>query len=262
MPSTKAKSGCEHLKGAVNSFILRQLQTKKALVFALMDSENIGPDYSGTLAPKVVKAGVDAILVGGSTAVDQLTLYSVIESIKANVTVPVILFPGNVTGVSPNADAILFASLLNSTDPYFITGAQALGSLLIKKYKIEALPTGYIIAGEGGAAGFVGRIHPFPHDKPELVALYALAAQYLGMRFVYLEAGSGASASIPIKTIQAVRKLFDGILIVGGGIRDAGSASSAVRAGADIIVVGNLIETQEFENTLRHIALAVHHIKR
>jgi len=250
------------LKNAVNSYIQDQLKSKKALVFALIDSENVGPNESRTLAVKVVKAGVDAILVGGSTAVDQLTLHSVIEAIKGNVTVPVILFPGNVTGVSPNADAILFASLLNSTDPYFITGAQALGSLLVKKYGIEALPTGYIIAGEGGAAGFVGRIHPFPRDKPELVGLYALAAQYLGMRFVYLEAGSGAGTNIPVQTIQVVRKLFEGTLIVGGGIRDADRATAAVKAGADIIVIGNLIETGDFENTLRDIALAAHQAVR
>jgi phosphoglycerol geranylgeranyltransferase len=247
------------LKHAVNSYILKALKARGALVFTLIDSENITLSRVGPLAVSLVKAGADAILVGGSTAVDQLTLCSIVERIKKDVTIPVILFPGNVTGVSPNADAILFSSLLNSTDPYFITGAQALGSLLVKKYKIEALPTGYIIAGEGGAAGFVGRVQPFPCNKPELVALYALAAQYLGMRFVYLEAGSGANSAVPTETIRTVRKLYEGVLIVGGGIRNEQTAASAIEAGADIIVIGNLIETPDFEMTLEQISRAAHY---
>ena len=246
------------MKSTVDSYIHRRLKTSKALVFALFDSENIGPRESEALAKKVAEAGVDAILVGGTTAMDQLSLYDVIRHIKNVVTLPVILFPGNVTGVSQNADAILFASLMNSEDPYFITGAQALGSLLVKKFKIEPLPTGYIIAGEGGAAGFVGRVRGFPPHKPGLVALYALAAQYLGMRYVYLEAGSGASREIPKETIKTVRQLYEGTLIVGGGIRDEGTARSAVEAGADIIVIGNLLESKGFETTLKHISATAH----
>ncbi len=261
-PSTKARSGPSQLKHAVNDYIAKQLKSKTALLFALIDSENFKPEETEGLAIKVANAGADAILIGGSTATDQLTLSSTVKHVKSVVTIPVILFPGNVTGVSPYADAILFASLLNSSNPYFITGAQALGSFLVKKYDIEALPTGYIIAGEGGAAGFVGNIQSFPRDKPELVALYALAAQFLGMKFVYLEAGSGASENISNTTIATVRKLYDGTLIVGGGIRDEQTAIRAVEAGANIIVVGNLVETPNFEKTLKHIALAVHHSKR
>jgi phosphoglycerol geranylgeranyltransferase len=246
------------LRSKVGSYILKELKSKKALIFALLDSENISPYESALLARKIANAGVDAILVGGSTAVDQLNLDAVVRYVKKTVTIPVILFPGNVTGVSPSADAILFASLLNSSDPYFIIGAQALGSLIVKKYNLETLPTGYIIAGEGGAAGFVGRIHPFPQNKPELVALYALAAQYLGMKYVYLEAGSGASSAIPAETIAKVRRLYKGLLMIGGGIRDQRTATAAINAGADILVVGNLIETQGFEDTLKQISLVAH----
>jgi phosphoglycerol geranylgeranyltransferase len=246
------------LRSKVNSYILKELKSKKALVFALLDSENISPDESALLAAKITKAGADAILVGGSTAVDQLQLEVVVKKVKNNVTIPVILFPGNVTGVCPSADAILFTSLLNSSDPYFIIGAQALGSLIVKKYDLETLPTGYIIAGEGGAAGFVGRIHPFPKNKPELVALYALAAQYLGMKYIYLEAGSGVSTAIPAETIVMVRRLYGGLLMVGGGIRDQATAAITIKAGADILVVGNLIETQGFEATLRRISQVAH----
>jgi len=250
------------LKRAVSSYIAKRLQTRKALLFALIDSENVSPSGSEKIAKSIAKAGADAILVGGSTATDQLGLHAVIEHIKSVVTIPVILFPGNVTGVSPNADAMLFMSLLNSNDPYFIIGAQALGALLVKRYDIETLPTGYIIAGEGGAAGFVGRIHAFPQDKPELVALYALAAEYLGMRYVYLEAGSGVGNNISDETVKSVRRLYDGTLIVGGGIRDASTARAKVLAGADVVVVGNLLEAANFEATLTRIAKSVHNVGR
>jgi phosphoglycerol geranylgeranyltransferase len=186
--------------------------------------------------------GAPAILVGGSSAIDQLELAKVLSDIKSHVTVPVILFPGNVTGVSPKADAILFSSLLNSDSPYFITGAQALGALAVKKYGIEPLPTAYIIVGEGTAAWFVGRAKGIPFHKPNIAVMYSLAAQYMGMRFVYLEAGSGASQSVPAEMVAAVRKQYEGMLIVGGGIRTPDAAGEIASAGADMIVVGTMIE--------------------
>jgi phosphoglycerol geranylgeranyltransferase len=163
-------------------------------------------------------------------------------SIKSTISIPVILFPGNVTGVSPNADAILFTSLLNSEDPYFISGAQALGALLVKKYKIEPLPTGYIIIGENTTAWFIGRAKGIPFEKSNIAVMYSLAAQYLGMRFVYLEAGSGAKKNVSPEMISNVRKYFDGLLIVGGGIRDSAIAKDLVDAGADILVISTLLE--------------------
>jgi phosphoglycerol geranylgeranyltransferase len=246
------------LLGRIAKYIDDQLSSKGALVFALIDSGNHPPETAAQIATKAQVAGCDAILVGGSTAIDQIALNRTVQAIKNNVTVPVILFPGNVTGISPNADAILFTSLLNSDDPYFIIGAQALGSIMVKEHSLEPLATGYIIAGEGGAAGFVGQARRFPPNKPELVALYALAAYYLGMRYVYLEAGSGAESTIPPNTIRAVRKLFDGVLIVGGGIKDEKSARVSIESGADIIVIGNLLETQQFMPTLKTITDIAH----
>jgi phosphoglycerol geranylgeranyltransferase len=132
--------------------------------------------------------------------------------------------------------------LLNSEDPYFISGAQALAALLVKKYKIEPLPTGYIIIGENTTAWFVGRAKGIPFEKNKIAVMYSLAAQYLGMRFVYLEAGSGAQKSISPQMVSSVRKYFDGLLIVGGGIKDSVVAKELTDAGADILVIGTLIE--------------------
>jgi phosphoglycerol geranylgeranyltransferase len=216
------------------------LRKHKKLCFALLDSENY--DDVGSVARKVENLGASAILVGGSSAIDQLDLDKLVLSIKSTISIPVILFPGNVTGVSPNADAILFTSLLNSEDPYFISGAQALGALLVKKYKIEPLPTGYIIIGENTTAWFIGRAKGIPFEKSNIAVMYSLAAQYLGMRFVYLEAGSGAKKNVSPEMISNVRKYFDGLLIVGGGIRDSVIAKELADAGADILVIGTLLE--------------------
>ena len=216
------------------------MRKHKKLCFALLDSENY--DDVGSVARKVENLGASAILVGGSSAIDQLDLDKLVLSIKSTISIPVILFPGNVTGVSPNADAILFTSLLNSEDPYFISGAQALGALLVKKYKIEPLPTGYIIIGENTTAWFIGRAKGIPFEKSNIAVMYSLAAQYLGMRFVYLEAGSGAKKNVSPEMISNVRKYFDGLLIVGGGIRDSVIAKELADAGADILVIGTLLE--------------------
>jgi phosphoglycerol geranylgeranyltransferase len=208
----------------------------------------------------VEKCGAKAILVGGSTAVDQLELDAVVRSIKTSVISPVILFPGNVTGVSPSADAIFFSCLMNSDNPYFITEAQALGALAIRKYNLEAIPMAYLIVGDGGAAGFVGRAKGIPPNKPSLAAMYALAAQYFGMRFLYLEAGSGVDSKVSEKMIATVRKVYVGTLIIGGVIRTPDDAKVAAGAGADIIVIGTMLEDKDFEKTLTDICQAVSHV--
>ncbi len=197
--------------------------------------------------------------MGGSTAVDQIELEEVVKTIKKTVTSPVILFPGNVTGVAPSADAIFFSCLMNSENPYFITEAQALGALAIRKHDIEAIPMAYLIVGDGGAAGFVGRARGIPPHKPGLAAMYALAAQYFGMRFLYLEAGSGADGRVSQAMIAAVRKVYEGTLIVGGGITSVEAAEAASKAGADVIVVGTMLENGNFEPLLTKICKAISH---
>lgn len=227
-------------RGKVEQYLNEEIKKWGTICLPLIDSEN--SSNAAVVAKQVVDMGASAILVGGSSAIDQIELAKVVTEIKSNITVPVILFPGNVTGVSPNADAILFSSLLNSENPYFITEAQALGAVAVKKYGIEPLPTAYIIIGEGTAAWFVGRARGIPFHKPNIAVMYSLAAQYMGMRFVYLEAGSGAAQNVPPEMVAAVRKHYEGTLIVGGGIRTAETAGQIAQAGADIIVIGTMIE--------------------
>lgn len=243
--------------GPIEQRLQKEIKEKGTICLALIDSENFSPKKAADTAKKAQSCGVNGILVGGSTAIDQMELSNIIKEIKNHITIPVMLFPGNVTGVSPYADAILFISLLNSDDPYFITGAQALGALLVKKYNLEAIPVGYIVIGDGGAIGFVGKIRKLPPEKPNLAAMYALAAQYMGMRFVYLEAGSGVETKISARVVKAVKNVYEGTIIAGGGIRKADDAREVAEAGADVIVVGTLLEYENFENELKKIVNAI-----
>ena len=212
------------------------------IIFVLIDSEVSNIKSSVKLAKDAEKLGAASILVGGSSATDQMEMAEVVGSIKKVVKIPVVLFPGNVTGVVPQADAILFSSLLNSENPYYISQAQALGAPNVLKFGLEALPTAYLVIGEGTSAWFVGNLRGIPFEKPKIAAAYALSAQFLGMRFVYLEAGSGAKQSITPEMVRTVRKFFKGFLIVGGGIKDVKTAKSLSKAGADGLVIGTLLE--------------------
>lgn len=208
----------------------------------LFDPEKLTPASARQLALQVKKAGTAAAMVGGSTSTSVYQLDSIVRAIKST-KLPVILFPNDVAGLSQYADAVFFMSLLNSMNPYYLSGAQALGAPLVKRYRLEPIPLAYLIIGEhGGAAGFVGNANPIPYDKPELAAIYALAAEYLGMRFVYLEAGSGAKRTVPPQMVQAVKKGCRMHIIVGGGITTPSQAKSLVSAGADLIVTGTIAE--------------------
>jgi len=247
--------------GKVELFLKSELKKKNALLFVLIDSEVSKLESSRKLAQDVEKIGVSAILIGGSSATDQIEMAQVVKGIKKGIKIPIILFPGNVTGVVPDADAILFSSLMNSENPYFITQAQALGAPSVLKFGLEPLPTAYLVIGDGTSAWFVGSARGIPFEKPKIAAAYALAAQFLGMRFVYLEAGSGAKSSVTPEMVKTVRKAFNGFLIVGGGIRDIKTATDLVKAGADALVIGTFLEKGGSIKKLAEIAKAIQRSK-
>jgi len=230
------------LEGSVERYLRGKIDAEGSIHITLIDPEEVTPPQASKIARKARESETSAIMIGGSTFVSSAHLDDVVKTVKRTVRIPIILFPNNVTGISRYADAIWFMSLLNSADPYFIMGAQILGAPLVRKYGLEPLPMGYIIVGEGGTAGVVGKAIPIPYNKPELAAAHALAGQYLGMRFVYLEAGSGAKSPVPSDMIRAVKRYVEVPLIVGGGIRSREQALAAASAGADIIVTGNVVE--------------------
>ena len=239
--------------GTVEKQLSNLIKKNGTICFALIDSEGVSTKQTTDTIKKAEKAGIHGILIGGSTATDQKELNLITKTIKKITTLPLILFPGNITGISHNADAIFFSSLLNSNNPYFIIQAQMLSAPIIKKYNLEAIPMGYIAIGDAGTVGYIGNARGIPLEKGNIAAMYALAAQYMGMRVIYLEAGSGVNKSVPSVLVKKVRKLFNGILIVGGGIKSPKIAKEIASAGADIIVIGTLLEEKYFEHNLKEI---------
>lgn len=239
--------------GRVERYLLKNIQKDGCIHLTLVDPEKTSPAKAAITTSTLEKYGTTAIMVGGSTAVPISQLDEVVKAIKRKVSIPVILFPSNLTGISKHADAIWFMSLLNSINPHFITGVQALGTPIVKRYGLEAISLGYIIIGEGSTAAYIGQAHPISHDKLELASMYALAAQYLGMHFVYLEAGSGSKRSVPPEMVAMVKKNLDIPLIVGGGIMTGADAEAMVKAGVDAIVTGTITELDPSCKTIRDI---------
>lgn len=242
--------------GDVENHLENVIKQQGVAHLTLFDPEKLTPAAARQLAIEVKKAGTSAAMVGGSTATSIYQLDAIVRAIKTS-GLSVILFPNDVSGLSQHADAVFFMSLLNSINPYYLSGAQALGAPLVKRFRLEPIPLAYLIIGEhSGAAGFVGMANPIPYDKPELAAIYALAAEYLGMRFVYLEAGSGAKQSVPPDMVRAVKKTCRMRIITGGGIRTPSQAKSLVDAGAHLIVTGTIAEKASVRK-LREIIRAI-----
>jgi phosphoglycerol geranylgeranyltransferase len=232
------------MTGKVENYLLGRIKEEGCIHITLVDPEK-STDYDcAAIAKQAEEGGTTAIMIGGSTLSAKEDLDNAILRIKRLVNIPVILFPNGPMGVSEHADAIWFMSLLNSSNTYFIIDAQAFSAPLVKRYNLEAIPMGYIIAGEGCVAGYIGQARLINYKHPELAVGYSLAAETIGMRFVYLEAGSGATEPIPPTMIMAVKKHLGIPLIVGGGIIDPNSALKAKKAGADIIVTGTLVEEE------------------
>ena len=244
------------LKGPVETRLTPRKRGSTGLA-ALIDPDNFEPKKAASVAATARRLGFNCILVGGSTLGDQSHLDDVVRAVKHDITCPVILFPGNVTGISRYADAILFSSLLNSTNTYFIIGAQAIGAIQVHRNKLEAIPMAYLVFGDESTTSFVGQVKPIPYSKPEIAVMYSLAAQYLGMRALYLEAGSGSTNPMPPELVKTVRAYFKGLLIVGGGIKTPQTATALAKAGADLLVIGNLLETKDFEAKVAPIAKAL-----
>jgi phosphoglycerol geranylgeranyltransferase len=247
--------------GPIEKYLLQKIKAEKTIHMTLIDPEEVTPPQASRIASRARASETSAIMIGGSTFVSVTHLDNVVKVVKRTVEIPVILFPNNVSGISRYADAIWFMSLLNSVDPYFLMGAQVLGAPLVKKNRLEPLPLGYIIVGEGGTAGVVGKAIPIPHDKPELAVAHALAGQYLGMRFIYLEAGSGAKKPVPSEMIRSVKRSIEVPLVVGGGIRSREQALAAASAGADVIVTGNMVENTGVRQKVSEIIEGIRHIR-
>jgi phosphoglycerol geranylgeranyltransferase len=224
-------------------FIIKKLYEDGALHFSLIDPDPLRqtPNKAARMAKLAEEAGTDVILVGGSTAFDQAFVNKTIELIRDKVEVPIIIFPGSIANVSDKADAIFFMSLLNSSDPYFIIGQQALAAYLIKMSNLEYISMAYLIIEPGATAGWIGNAKLLPRNKPELTAAYSLAAEMFGFKMVYLEAGSGGQ-KIPQEIIKMCSKVLKIPVIIGGGVQNKEDAKIVIESGADVVVMGSFLE--------------------
>jgi phosphoglycerol geranylgeranyltransferase len=220
------------------------VKTQGAAHLTLIDPDSQSPQASGNIAAQAAKGGTDAIMIGGSTGAFGGLLDKTLQAIKEQTDLPTILFPASAGGVSAYADAVFFMSLLNSRDVNYITTNQAIGAPLVKKTGIEPISMAYILIEPGGTVGWVGDARLIPRKKPELAVAYSLAGKYMGMHYIYLEAGSGADNPVPTAMVGAVKHAVgeETKVIVGGGIRDGETAGKLVTAGADMIVTGTIVE--------------------
>ena len=207
---------------------------------------------------QVANLYADAIFVGGSIMMDKL-YHERVKRIKSISKIPVILFPGGVNQLNDCYDAMLFMSLLSGRNPHYLIGEQVIASPIIKDFRIETIPTGYLLVDGGSptTVEFISGTKPLSPSRPDVIVSHALAAQYLGMKLIYLEAGSGAKDKIPGAVIRKVASEIDIGLIVGGGIRTPQMAKSIVESGASYVVIGSAIEdssaiAKEFSSAIHY----------
>lgn len=231
--------------------------SSKKLLAVLVDPDKQNQKSLLHLIELAENARVDFFFVGGSLLLEN-SFEQTIQTIKANSKIPVIIFPGNNYQISKNADAILFLSLISGRNPEYLIGQHVVAAPIIKEANIAVIPTGYILVNGGrvSATSYVTQTIPIPNDKPEIAAVTALAGEMLGMKLIYLEAGSGAENTVSRELIRAVKKNISVPLVVGGGIQTAEQAEEICKAGADIIVLGNVLEKKP--GLLPEITLAIH----
>ncbi|MFA0962119.1 geranylgeranylglyceryl/heptaprenylglyceryl phosphate synthase [Roseivirga sp. BDSF3-8] len=190
-----------------------------------------------------LESRVDYFFVGGSLITDS-NFSQVVQLLKQSSELPVILFPGSNMHLDPSADAILFLSLISGRNPELLIGQHVLAAPILRKSKLEVVSTGYILidAGNHTTVSYMSNTQPIPHDKVSVAACTAMAGEMLGLKLMYLDAGSGADRPVSPRMISAVGKSIDTPLIVGGGINNGHKAKDALEAGADLLVLGNGVE--------------------
>lgn len=245
----------------MNSTVYNSLLQAKRLggkQFAvLVDPEKAKRDQLLQLAQLAENSNADFIFVGGSTLITD-TMAECVETLKSNCSLPVVLFPGSNKQVHPAADALLLLSLISGRNAEWLINQHVEAAFTLKQSKLEIIPTGYILVdgGRETSVTYVSQTRPIPSDKTDIAAATALAGVQLGLKVIYMDAGSGALKTVPAKMIRAVKREINVPLIIGGGIDTEAKAQRACNAGADVVVVGNALEKDP--TLLSRLATAVH----
>jgi phosphoglycerol geranylgeranyltransferase len=247
------------MKMPVYQSLLEKKKAGKKSFAVLLDPDKVSPASLNETISLAVEAKVDYLFVGGSLVISD-HLDECITEIKSSCSIPVLLFPGSPSQISKHADALLYLSLISGRNADLLIGQHVVSAPFVRKSGLELISTGYMVI-DGGAAttvSYISNATPIPSDKSEIAMCTAMAGEMLGMKLIYMDAGSGAKKAITEEMIATVSKHIDIPLVVGGGIRDAEKAYRNCKSGADVIVVGNAIEKDP--SLIREIAAAVHSV--
>jgi len=242
--------------GPVEASLVDGIREKGCVHLALVDPEKFSHNLAEVVS-ELEANGTLAIMIGGSTLKSSAQVDKTVKTIRESCSLPTILFPNGPVGISRFAHAIFFMSLLNSSSTRYLIESQVVGASMVRRFNLEPISLGYMIVGQSEtAASTVGMAKPVPFSKVDLATDYALAAQYLGMRFVYLEAGSGAQQMVDPRMVSRVSQTVDIPVIVGGGVRTPDQAERLARAGASAIVTGTVF-AQEGPGRVKQILAAL-----
>ena len=245
-------------QGLYHQFVERKKAGKKSFA-VLIDPDKVDNEKIDQLLALAAGAKVDYFFVGGSLVISS-HLDECIQQIKSSSDIPVLLFPGSPSQVSKYADALLYLSLISGRNPELLIGQHVISAPFVKKSGLEIMPTGYMVV-DGGApttVSYISNATPIPADKNEIAMCTAMAGEMLGMKLIYMDAGSGAKRAITEPMIEKVARHIEVPLIVGGGITEPEKAYRNCKAGADVIVVGNAIEKDV--SLIKEISNAVHSV--
>ena len=235
-----------------------QDKTRKKLA-VLIDPDKPTDVQIKSIVDSANAADVDFFFVGGSLLTTD-SLEHCIKVIKANSDIPVLIFPGNSLQISKYCDGFLLLSLISGRNPEMLIGRHVIAAPYLKLYGNEIIPTGYMLidSGKATSVSYMSDTTPIPHDKDDIAMCTALAGEMLGLKLIYLEAGSGAEIPVSTSMISKVRQMISVPLIVGGGIKTSEMAADAAKAGADIIVIGTKFEKEP--EMLKRFAEAIHRV--
>lgn len=240
------------------SLLHRKAKGQKSFA-VLIDPDKVNADKIDELTSLAIEAGVDYLLIGGSLVISN-QLDEVVKQVKKNCDIPVILFPGSPSQVSSYADALLYLSLISGRNPELLIGQHVISAPFVRQSGLEIMSTGYMVI-DGGApttVSYISNATPIPADKNEIAMCTAMAGEMLGMKLIYMDAGSGAKRPIAESMIEAVAKVIEAPLVIGGGINSPEKAYRNCKAGADVIVIGNAIEKDS--SLIKEMSAAIHSV--
>ncbi|MGQ9846387.1 MAG: geranylgeranylglyceryl/heptaprenylglyceryl phosphate synthase [Bacteroidales bacterium] len=214
---------------------------KKQLAL-LIDPDKVDNEQLANICKQIKKSPFNLILVGGSLVRNDID--SIIVFLKKHTSLPIYLFPGNVMQLSDKADGILFLSLVSGRNPEYLIGQQVIAAPILKRMQLDVVSVAYMLieSGHTTSVEYMSNTKPIPSDKIDIIVATALAAEFLGFKMIYLEAGSGALHPVSPEIIKHVAEQVRIPIIVGGGIRNKTIVNNCYQAGASMVVIGSVIE--------------------